>query len=875
MSKNQPSNFSSSQKLGEFELLGELGRGGMGVVYKAYQPSLNRYVALKIIKEGLSTTQNIIQRFKREAEAAARLHHPNIVPIFSIGSEMNLHYYAMELVEGPSLDSVLEAFQSDDFEIQTDEISSETTQDIQPTIDSSSETVAEDLEATTDLQAEPEIVQTPVPISKKPTLSQWVLTELGANDLKKSKKEYFNNIARLIAAVAQGLEYAHQNKIIHRDIKPANLLLAQDGRLCINDFGLARTLEQPSLTQSGEFLGSPMYMAPEQISAGRIPLDHRADIYSLGATLYQLLTFQPPAQGMSRDEVLANLIQKEPIPLRQHESQIPLDLETVCLKAMEKDPDRRYSTAGEFAEDLFRFVDRQPVKARRITPLEKGWRWAKAHKALATTSFLVLLLAVIGLSLFFKNRSEQLLKWQDQARLSTWNNDLDQAEEAINKAISYGASQIWIQKARGQIDLFSGKVEHAIVKIKHAKKLSRNGISERALLATAHFQNGNWWDYRLEMEELDKALKSSSLVSFEDRLYYGWAKIWNDPEEASTILEKATKERFSSPLPRVLHSIALAQLALQRGEPNTAQQALRTVEAAKAFVSRDDGLIEGAELFSLLVLHHLSDEKNNVHLSRADLLFRKKRNIYTLPLKLHWQVHYFLAKKKYREVLSFIEGAAEGDLNVMGFFIWPYLAATYGSQRFSESHRFLECMAKEKPKLRSRIDYDFELVRALTAIATNTSLGREVAEEIYQRLTRNYDIGTLSIESIAVTLLIPTLLGDQEQVKKRATESLNKLKKKLNGEWVWPLHTTEYLAEAISEEELTQMVSLDKSRAQYGESQYWLGMVKLSQSKREDAIQHFKNSVKSKVFNFHGPTLAQALLDLLEKDPNWPSWIKK
>src|SRR5262249_19501057 len=150
-----------------------------------------------------------------------------------------------------------------------------------------------------------------------------------------------------------------------RDIKPSNLLLSTDGRLHISDFGLARMLEEPGMTITGEFMGSPSYMSPEQITAGRIPLDHRTDIYSLGVVLYELLALQPPFIGNSRDQILAQIVQKEPKPPRSLNKKVPLDLETICLKALEKDPDRRYQTAGAMAEDLRRFVNRFEISARR------------------------------------------------------------------------------------------------------------------------------------------------------------------------------------------------------------------------------------------------------------------------------------------------------------------------------------------------------------------------------------------------------------------------------------------------------------------------------------------------------------------------------
>ncbi len=179
-----------------------------------------------------------------------------------------------------------------------------------------------------------------------------------------SSGDYFDTVARMIADVADALEHAHQQGVIHRDIKPSNLLLSVSGRLSVNDFGLARMLEKPGMTVTGEFLGTPAYMSPEQITAGRIPVDHRTDIYSLGATLYELLTLRCPFAGTGRDQVLAQIVQKEPKPPRQVNRRVPVDLETICLKALEKDPDRRYQSARQLAEDLRRHVQRFAIHAR-------------------------------------------------------------------------------------------------------------------------------------------------------------------------------------------------------------------------------------------------------------------------------------------------------------------------------------------------------------------------------------------------------------------------------------------------------------------------------------------------------------------------------
>jgi serine/threonine protein kinase len=344
------------RRLGDYSILREIGRGGMGIVYEALQVSLNRRVALKVLGGGLGLTAKAVQRFHREAAAAARLHHTNIVPVYATGEEDGTHFYAMELIDGPSLDHVIRQLR------RTREVH---------------QSPGEMSHPRTDTSPSPSLAATGpyVPESdSRPTFSAEAIH---------SDSHYFDTIARMVAEVADALEYAHRQGVIHRDIKPSNLLLSPAGRLSLNDFGLARVLEQPGMTLSGEFVGTPAYMSPEQVAVGRIPLDQRTDIYSLGATLYELLALQPPYQGQSREQILAQIVHKEPKAPRRIQKKVPADLETICLKCLEKDPDRRYQSAGALAEDLRRYVNRFAISARRVGPAQRLVKWARRRPAVA------------------------------------------------------------------------------------------------------------------------------------------------------------------------------------------------------------------------------------------------------------------------------------------------------------------------------------------------------------------------------------------------------------------------------------------------------------------------------------------------------------
>ncbi len=371
---SEPFSPEPTDQLGDFQILRELGRGGMGTVYEAIQVSLHRKVALKVLSGGLGLTRTAVARFHREAEAAARLHHTNIVPIYSTGEDRGTHYYAMEMVEGPSLKQVIEHLQHGDLA---------TGKETNPT------------EGKEDPATE-------VPDWVAETIAyERVIVGTGSSGITsdsslQSGQDYFETVARMMADVADALEHAHSRGVIHRDIKPSNLLLSREGRLSINDFGLARILDQPGVTLTGEFVGSPLYMSPEQIAAGRVPVDHRTDIYSVGATLYELLTLRPPFPGRQREQVIAQILQKDVKPPRRVSRRVPIDLDTICLKALEKDPDRRYQTASEMAEDLRLYADGYTIKARRPHMARRIVKFIRRNKTAVAVTAVVIAMAVVA-----------------------------------------------------------------------------------------------------------------------------------------------------------------------------------------------------------------------------------------------------------------------------------------------------------------------------------------------------------------------------------------------------------------------------------------------------------------------------------------------
>jgi hypothetical protein len=276
-----------------YEILGELGRGGMGVVYRARQRSLGRVVALKMILSGSHASAEEMIRFRTEAEAVARLAHPNIVQIHEIGEREGLPFFSLEFVEGGSLEARLRG------------------------------------------------------------------NRLPARE-----------VALLVQALARGIDTAHRRGVIHRDLKPANVLLAADGTPKITDFGLARKLDEQGQTRTGSVMGTPSYMAPEQAAASK-EVGPGADVYALGAILYECLTGKPPFQAATALDTIFAVLADDPIPPRQLQPDVPRDLEAICLKCLEKDPRRRYTVAADLADDLGRFLDGEPVQAHQSGLIER------------------------------------------------------------------------------------------------------------------------------------------------------------------------------------------------------------------------------------------------------------------------------------------------------------------------------------------------------------------------------------------------------------------------------------------------------------------------------------------------------------------------
>jgi WD40 repeat protein/serine/threonine protein kinase len=398
------------RQLGDYEILREVGRGGMGVVYEAVQVSLGRHVALKVLPPHALPDHRQVGRFQREARSAARLHHSNIVPVFGVGEEGGLNYYVMQFIHGLGLDVVLEelkrlqpgpAGSGSTLRLTGDELrvsrkgvsSSDVARSLlcgqfaaAPEEKPDEPGVAREAighQARGDVAGQASSAETPVAWRHSETFSLSSSTAVLPGPARRSGKRpstYWQSVARIGVQVADALEYAHRQGILHRDIKPSNLLLDTSGTVWVTDFGLAKADDRQNLTHTGDVLGTLRYLPPEAIE-GRA--DARRDVYSLGLTLYELLSLRPAFDETDRNRLIKQVATAEPPRLDRLNRAVPRDLVTVVHKAIDRDPAHRYASAAALAADLRRFLDDEPIQARRVSPAERLLRWCRHNPAVA------------------------------------------------------------------------------------------------------------------------------------------------------------------------------------------------------------------------------------------------------------------------------------------------------------------------------------------------------------------------------------------------------------------------------------------------------------------------------------------------------------
>ena len=416
------------ESIGEYEITEELGRGGMGVVYKARHKQLRRDVALKMILNGAHTSKKFLKRFVTEARAVAALQHPNIVQLFDFGEHAGLPYFTLEFVDGQDLQRML--------------------------------------------KGEPQTAE---------------------------------DCARMVESLARAMHYAHGQNIVHRDLKPANVLVGKDGTLKITDFGLARDVEDESQdTRTGTVMGSPSYMSPEQ-AEGRInDVGPASDQYSLGAVLYQLITARAPFAAAKTIDTITQVVKNDPIPPRRFQPEVPIELETICLKTLQKDPASRYANCEELAEDLRRYLAGEPIKARPASKLVSVWKWCKRNPFIAwpsAASLALLLTTAIVASWSWVSVSAA------NTALATANQQVQQKNQIITKEKEKEKQLRMLaeeneQRARKQAELALGMFQRVITKVDPILAPLPNMQQQRL---------GLMKDIETQWNEIDKTVRDDDL----------------------------------------------------------------------------------------------------------------------------------------------------------------------------------------------------------------------------------------------------------------------------------------------------------------------------------------------------------------------------
>lgn len=457
------------RKIGDYRLLREIGRGGMGVVYEAEQESLGRRVALKVLPRSAADDARSLARFQREARAAARMHHTNIVPVFEVGQDEEHVYYTMQLIQGQGLDRVI----GDLCNLRSESTRKTNEPDKEAGGIHSLACSLENgrFENKDLLEQEPLVASETSGPSSASGLDKTVTQQSGStgsavlpgqselSTVESNRGAYYRSVSEIGYQTARALGYAHARGIVHRDIKPSNLILDTTGVVWVTDFGLAKTGDI-GMTHTGDILGTIRYMSPERFKG---QCDVRADIYSLGLTLYELLVLKPAFESPDRLKLIELVASSEAAKPRSIDPRIPRDLETIVLKAIDKEPKRRYQSADDLADDLRRFINDEAILARRVSLGERFVRWGRRNRSLAAslvsiaTLMLVLLVGSFAAALNFRGEKERQRRLVVQkTELATRNEELARSlkgmvAEKVDEARRANAARAEADLARRQV----------------------------------------------------------------------------------------------------------------------------------------------------------------------------------------------------------------------------------------------------------------------------------------------------------------------------------------------------------------------------------------------------------------------------------------
>jgi WD40 repeat protein/serine/threonine protein kinase len=518
------------ERVGGYQILREIGRGGMGVVYEAEQLSLGRRVALKVLTLPIARDGKALERFRLEARAAARLHHTNIVPVFEVGQDRDVCFYAMQLILGQGLDEVQ--------------------QELRRLRSGSPAEAGLAAQALWTGRYEPAdlVPSSPVPCraeapAERLAANATSATLPGRSDLSTVESDpghFFQSVARIGVQVAEALSYAHARGVIHRDVKPSNLLLDAAGVVWVTDFGLAKT-EAGTVTRTGDLLGTLRYMSPERFGG---QCDARADVYGLGLTLYELLVLRPAFEAADRLVLVEQIKSQDPARPRSLVPRIPRDLETIVLKAIDKDPARRYQSAAQLADDLRCFLADLPIRARRASAIERAFRWCRRNPA-PTVALVAGVALLIGLAFTMRLREQQALT---QTAREEAEGQRDKANEALAQADRYRTQAEGLSAAlalqRGLALCEQGDAASGLLFLAHSLKLAPEQAADLQRDVRA-----NLLRWHADVHPLTLAYPHPGPIAFTDLTPSKNALLTAGSDGSFAIWESATGKLLGAPRP--------------------------------------------------------------------------------------------------------------------------------------------------------------------------------------------------------------------------------------------------------------------------------------------------------------------------------------